>query len=239
VKAFERDAPEGITAQWFVNDDGDLVIEVSPKLDEVTRRRYIEQAKSEYGLDRKRRVLIPFLPGRSGRHASRARTVGIATAATVAAAGVAAAAAVVPVALNGHDNSSGHHRSAIAAPPPSRHGPALPPGNGTPSPDHSPSRRDSPPAPPPNQPGPATEPTQSPDRAANKPAVDKPPKHTRRPTLPGIIPTVSVPPVLKSPPVDAKPRPSTETVLLCARLHVGELLWIQLGCGHLLQAGRP
>ena len=126
----------GIEARWFRADEDTLVIRLATDLDEVTRQRYIAQAKAENGItdERRRRTLIPLLPF-FGQHATghSKSAAAVAVGSGVVAAGVAAAV-VIPAALDS-DQEPSHQKPAAAAPAPTRPGPPAHRQPSKPAPD--------------------------------------------------------------------------------------------------------
>lgn len=121
-----RDAPDGIRAQWFVSDNGDvLIIEVSPQLNKFSRRQYIDAALDEYGIEPGcRRRLLPVLPVVGGSHAAGHSNALTTTAvAGTGAVAVGIAAVILPTVLH-HSDAAAHRRPTAAAPAPT--GPATP-----------------------------------------------------------------------------------------------------------------
>jgi hypothetical protein len=133
VKPLVRAAPEGVRAAWFVSDDGStLIIEVSDKLDKVTRQRYIQQALDEHDIEpRRRSTAVPLIVGAgAGVHrAVRQHAVGTAIVSGAVVTGVAVAL-VLPGMFDGNQNTINQRPvtpPAAVQPTPPRSGPAQPP----------------------------------------------------------------------------------------------------------------
>lgn len=142
-----RVAPRGIEAGWFkvVDDDGSpkrLIVLIREGMDEVTRQRYIDQARREAGIERRRRGLIPLLPigwGRTASSHNAATTAAISGGILVV--GVAAAT-VLPAVLTDDNQSQARHPRAAAPARPSTppKSPQKPPRKPTEPPGETPTR---------------------------------------------------------------------------------------------------
>jgi len=222
LKVEIREAPEGIEANVYTTGDT-LVIELAGDLDEVTRQRYITQAKAEHGIEStRRRIAIPFLlPAGGIRHVSPKRQAVVAACAAVLVAGVAAAA-IVPTAF---DSDAGQRHPPAAAPaprqtPPPQHAhPLVTPPDVDPSTDTPPPARSTPPP----------ERTTPTERATSGKA----------PALEPSMPRPVRPPPVKAPPVKVAPTVPPRTPLHRVCLTVDLVTHIKVGCGRVLSRSRP
>lgn len=211
------DAPEGIEVTWYTDESEEILyVAMPPSLDEVTRQRYIAQAKAEKGVtdERRGRRILPLLPF-AGRHAAgHSKTAAAVIAGTTVVAAGVAAAVIVPAALN-RSHQQGSHRPSAAAPP---HGtppsPSQPP-SATPSdpPGQSPTQ------PPANQPGDQLIPQHSIQSALGPTSV-----RSLRGDVKSLPPRLPLPPKpsLPSvrPPAQQRDRAPIKVALPGARVHV-------------------
>jgi hypothetical protein len=218
------DAPEGIEATWYVAH-GTLFIALATDLDQITRQRYIMQAKAEHGIEStRRRLTIPILlPAGGFGAASPARKATVVGVGAVAAAGIATAV-ILPAALGGNTNAVQRHPSAEA---PAPRKPAA--SRGMPSPSHPPT------SPPPGSQAPA--PADSPDTAGGLPVV----RHVTSSTLPGLKPARVLPRVAPSVtvPIVSHPPDQDRPLLKHVCVTVDLLTHVRVGCGRVLSRSRP
>jgi hypothetical protein len=206
-----RTAPAGIEAEWEFEGD-DLVVYLDAGLDEVTRQRYIDEAKIVNGMEPRRRrsgfLPIPLAAGvdtvRTHRGVSAAAALTVLTASGIALAVV-------------HDTYQPHERPPGAAPAPRQPAP-------------QPSKRPQKPAPSPTSPS-RTRPSQpppkpSPTAAATslEPAVTTITSHLQpRLPLPTSLPVDLPPPIGGSPTKrpSTLPTPTKTPARVCVlRIHV-------------------
>lgn len=128
-------------SHWIIANDT-LMIFLTDDLDEVTRQRFIAQAKAENGIeDRKRRGLIALLPLGWGHAAGHSKTAATAVAVGGGVLVVGAAAAVVLPLVLRDDSLPSTHPPHAAAPAPSRGAPlsdGRPPAKSPPGPPKPP-----------------------------------------------------------------------------------------------------
>lgn len=114
-------ARDGVAAQWLVADET-LHIYLNDDLDEVTRQRYITEAKAwanNQGQHRYRRLPLLLPVSQVGHLRSAiANHPAVAGAGVIAAAAGITAAVTLPAVLNEDNSNTIHrHRPAVAAPP--------------------------------------------------------------------------------------------------------------------------
>jgi hypothetical protein len=111
-------AARGVEVLWVPQDD-DLIVKLADDLDEVTRQRYIAEAKRATGF-KDRRGVLPLGVGvgaaEGARRGVRQQSI-IALTAGAAVTGIAAAVILPVVLSNGHHAS---HRPSAAAPAPTQ-----------------------------------------------------------------------------------------------------------------------
>jgi hypothetical protein len=215
-------ACEPLEALWFVVDDV-LVIALADSLDDVTRRRYITQAKREHGIEERRRRLIALIPLAGGHMGGHSKTTAAAVGGGIVAVGVAAAA-VLPFALR-DDNppAPAPHAAGPVTPgtpkqhshPPTRSTPPEPPGRPTPTSSRSPAAR------------PGTGPLRHPVKGALRTSSELTGvKHPIRSIAPTVVPSI---------PAVASPPGRRQGLCICIRLVVR----VRIGCRQNLQGGTP
>jgi hypothetical protein len=206
-------ACEPLEALWFVVDDV-LVIALADNLDDVTRRRYITQAKREHGIEERRRRLITLIPLAGGHMGGHSKATATAVGGGVVAVGIAAAA-VLPFALR-NDNPPAHapHAAGPVTPgapkqhshPPAHSSSPEPPGRPAPTSSRHPAAR--------NGTGPLRHPVKGALRTSSELTGVRHPIRSLAPTI------------LPSTPAIAPPSRPRQGICLCIRLVVR----VRIGC---------